>query len=114
MKLELLVQFKESYGVWNILTNGSCLCVTEEGHDTWPAGDVWKPTLCSALLSFVCCDKKINSCEGYEAITAVVMKSYVFWDITSCNLTSCFRSGLLIGLFFYPEDGGDMFLQKVN
>jgi hypothetical protein len=48
---------------------------------------------------------------GFEVITAVVMKSYIFWDIMLCSLllAICF----MLGLFFDPEDGGDMFLQNV-
>jgi hypothetical protein len=26
---------------------------------------------------------------------------------------ACFHAGFLLGLFFYPEDGSDMFLQNV-
>jgi hypothetical protein len=53
------------------------------------------------------------------------MKSSVFWDVTPCSplkanrrfegkyflqLATCFQAGFLLGLFFDPEDGGDMFL----
>jgi hypothetical protein len=52
------------------------------------------------------------------------MTSSLFWDITPCSLlkhvASVFRvrnktrnraeGGFLFGLFFDPEDGGDMFL----
>jgi hypothetical protein len=27
---------------------------------------------------------------------------------------TCFHAGFLLGLFFNPEDGGDMFLQNVD
>jgi hypothetical protein len=28
--------------------------------------------------------------------------------------SSCFHTGILLGIFFYPEDGGDMFLRNVG
>jgi hypothetical protein len=63
---------------------------------------------------------------GFEVFTAEVMNRTIFWDITLCNplkvnrhfggtcqLTTCFHAGILLGLFD-PEDGGDVFLQKVS
>jgi hypothetical protein len=38
------------------------------------------------------------------------MKGSIFWDIGSALLGTCFSAGLLLVLFFDPEDGGDMFL----
>jgi hypothetical protein len=35
------------------------------------------------------------------------LKSPVFWDITPCSKKN------LLGIFFDPEDGGDMFLRNV-
>jgi hypothetical protein len=29
-------------------------------------------------------------------------------------LTTCFHAGFLLGLFFDPEDGWDMFLQNIS
>jgi hypothetical protein len=70
---------------------------------------------------------------GFEVLTAVVMKSSIFWDMTPCSLLSVNRrfvgtyllhlqssawyllhSCFLLGLFFYPEDGGDMFLRSID
>jgi hypothetical protein len=69
---------------------------------------------------------------GSEILTAVVMKNSIFWDITPRSLlkstdvseehvasilsSACYllRAGFLRGLFFDPEDGGDMFLRNVG
>jgi hypothetical protein len=56
---------------------------------------------------------------GYDVLTAVVMKSYIFWDITPRSPlkvnqyfhTICFAR-FLLGLFFNPECGGNMFLRN--
>jgi hypothetical protein len=71
----------------------------------------------------------------FEAVTAVVMNGSVFLDTMLCsplkaNLRTgqagsqpeagserygCLpHAGLLLGLFFNPENGGDMFLQNVT
>jgi hypothetical protein len=43
------------------------------------------------------------------------MKSAVFWEITTGSpLISSVKEGFLLGLFFNPEDGGDMFLCNVG
>jgi hypothetical protein len=59
---------------------------------------------------------------GFEDLTAVVMNTYIFWDITLCSpLPSgkqssayyLFHADFFIG-FFDGEDGGDMFLRNVG
>jgi hypothetical protein len=46
-----------------------------------------------------------------EVLTEVVMKSSLFCDISACYLL---HAGLLLGLFFDTEDGGDLFLRNVG
>jgi hypothetical protein len=58
---------------------------------------------------------------GLKVLTAVVMKSFIFWDIMPCSPLaglhplSCFvLVSFLLGSHFNPEDGGDMYLQNVG
>jgi hypothetical protein len=59
---------------------------------------------------------------GFEGPTAVLMKSSVFWDtnprsplkVSMKQVSYLFHADFLIGLFFGPEDGGDMFLRNVG
>jgi hypothetical protein len=63
---------------------------------------------------------------GSEVLTAVVVRSFIVWDIMLCNQlkvsqnfrvtshkqgSACylFQAGFLLSLFFNPEDGGNMF-----
>jgi hypothetical protein len=51
-------------------------------------------------------------------ILSSVLKSPIFWNITPCSplkvnralLAASFHADFLLGLFFDPEDGGDIFL----
>jgi hypothetical protein len=56
---------------------------------------------------------------GFEVLTAVVMKSSVFWDISPCSLlkVSQHLEGMChphLSLSFYPEVGRDIFLWNVG
>jgi hypothetical protein len=60
---------------------------------------------------------------GFEVLTAVILKSSGFWDITPCSssrvirmaeFATCFHAGFMLGLFFDPEDGSDMFVGSVH
>jgi hypothetical protein len=47
------------------------------------------------------------------------MKSAIFWDVMPYSplkvyLPPAFHPGVLLGIFFFPEDGGDMFFRKVG
>jgi hypothetical protein len=67
--------------------------------------------------------KHVNKLVGSKVLTAVVMKRPIFWDIGACsplkvnqlkqNLipASCW---FFHGLFFNPDDGGDIFLRNVG
>jgi hypothetical protein len=50
---------------------------------------------------------------GFEVLTAVVMKSSISALLQS-SLDTCFHAGFLPGVFFDPEDGGNMFLRNVS
>jgi hypothetical protein len=59
---------------------------------------------------------------AFEFLTAVVVKNPVFWDTMPCNplkfndVSVCYllRAGFLLGLYFGPEHGGDIFLRNVD
>jgi hypothetical protein len=62
---------------------------------------------------------------GSEDLTAVVVKSTIFWDITQCGPLKVYRRfggtcrlhlpvDFLLGVFFDPEDGGHIFLRNVG
>jgi hypothetical protein len=61
--------------------------------------------------------------ESFSSEFSVFLKSTIFWDITAlivnrrfggALLATCFHAGIFLGLFFNPEDGGDMLLLNVG
>jgi hypothetical protein len=52
----------------------------------------------------------------FEILTTAVMKSSVFWDIMPYKLPVCclLHAGILLDVFFDPEDGGDVFFPDVS
>jgi hypothetical protein len=52
--------------------------------------------------------RKENDLRRSEVFTVVTMKIALFWDV---GAATCSRWFLARG-FFYPEDGGDMFLRN--
>jgi hypothetical protein len=48
---------------------------------------------------------------GFEVLTAVVMKSSIFWHSPARYLL---QAGFLLGSFFDPEDGGDICFRNVG
>jgi hypothetical protein len=48
---------------------------------------------------------------GFEVLTAMIMKITIFCYISTCHLLSRW---ILLGLYFYNEDGGFMFLRNIN
>jgi hypothetical protein len=46
----------------------------------------------------------------FEILTAVVMKSFIFWDIPPCSLVKLTAFFKQVGLLFSAENGGDVFL----
>jgi hypothetical protein len=53
---------------------------------------------------------------GFEALTAVVMKSYIIWYIKACSPLKASRlyPAFFLGLLLSPEDGGYMFRRSVS
>jgi hypothetical protein len=67
---------------------------------------------CYSPFRVYICGKFI--CVGFEVLTAVVMRSFIFWDITPCSLLivslpPAFTLVSCSDYFFDPEDGGDIF-----
>jgi hypothetical protein len=62
--------------------------------------------------------------QEFQVFTVAIVKNSVFLDITPFSLvkvnrfvallTTQFHAGFLLGLFFYPEDEGEIFLRNVS
>jgi hypothetical protein len=51
----------------------------------------------------------------FEVLTAVLTKISLFWNITPSLFATFFHTSFfLLGLFFDPEDGSDIFLRNVG
>jgi hypothetical protein len=117
--------------------HGSRLCYNDNHHQNVKSYRKMKQ------LDGVTSTRK-NVFVRFEVLTAVVMKSTIFWDITPCSplkvnrrfggmyrlhlqgrrisrgrnqhalLVTCFHADFLLSLFFDPEDGGDMFPWNVG
>jgi hypothetical protein len=46
-------------------------------------------------------------CIGFEVLTGAIMKSTLFWDVKH-------KAHYSLGLFFHPEDGGNVFFRKTS
>jgi hypothetical protein len=55
-----------------------------------------------------------NISVGCEALTPVLMNTSIFSDITPCSTCYLLHLNFLIGLFFDPENGGNMLLRNVG
>jgi hypothetical protein len=58
---------------------------------------------------------------GFEVLIAVVMKNSIFWNVmprspskVSRHFGGTCHAGFVLGLFFDPEDGSNMFLLNVQ
>jgi hypothetical protein len=72
-----------------------------------PWAKVWTQDLPNIRQYFYPIDRR------YECETDTCLKSSVFWDITTCSpLKVNGRTGFFIGVFFDPEDGGNVFFEK--
>jgi hypothetical protein len=55
--------------------------------------------------------KSTNLSEEYIAsIFRIEKEAEKETSVKTALLATCFHAGFLLDLFFYPEDGGDMFL----
>jgi hypothetical protein len=52
---------------------------------------------------------------GFEVLTAVVMKNSIFWNVTPSRkfFLPLVQATFLLGVFFDPLDGSDIFLRNI-
>jgi hypothetical protein len=126
---------------WNLIRESTSLSQKIDSPSSalcqWCMGDVRrcyfivKLTLCSTACFHKQELNKSLCVPGFEVLTAVATKSFIFWNITPCGLVKFNRRfkgnitsvcpvcrllpfGLFFGILFDPEDGADIFLRKVR
>jgi hypothetical protein len=107
--------------------------ISEDLLYTYPgASEPFIPTFGTCNLTYIYFRVPSQNYFGFEVLTAVVIKSTIFWDISPCSSLKVKRHFgrtyrfhfqgesrrqaelFLSVLFFKPEDGEDMFVRNVG